>query len=439
MILKFGTSKMFAFSKIKFLLIYIPIIFYLIFLTYSCAPLSETQTKEEKDSVEVTVPQISRPTQIRVLIENDFAKKEIQFSIPVLIKFNDSLIASADSKDKIKFDINGGNIELKIGKKKYENPSFDFESKNPSRYLEYNKQSYPGKLRLIYNSEKFWLVNILEEEEYVQNVVAAETGKQLLTVQNLESIKALAVCVRNYSYLKINEHKDAFDVHDDTRDQLYKGFIKSDNVLDSAIIKTKNQVLTFENQLANVFYFSSCGGFTESSENVFPKATAPYLAGVKDGEGPNCKISPSFNWEESFSQKQLINLLVQANYLTGKDWVLKDIYIASRFKSDRVNELIFSTENKQNESKRIVLSGNLIRSVIKTNQGKNLLKSTVFDVAVKRKKNNDIDQIKFVGKGNGHGVGLCQWGAIGLAQQGQKYDEILQFYFPGTKLETLND
>jgi len=384
----------------------------------------------------VVEPEIIISKQIRVLIESSLPKNEITFTIPSELRLEDSVLTTVKAKEKIKFETKDQNIELVIGNKRFVNQYFDFIPKSKQN-LDYNKKTYTGKLRLTFYGNQVGLVNILDLEDYIKSVVASELGK-LITQQNIEAVKATIVCVRNYSAMKIKEGKDTYDVFDDERDQLYNGSVKGNSVLDKAMESTKNQILLFDNQIAYTFYFSSCGGFTEDCEHVFPNISESYMRGVKDGDGPYCKISPSFNWEETYNEKQIISLLVQAGYLESNDWHLIDIGIESRYLSERVNDLNILVKDEQGEDKQIDLQGNSIRSVIKTNKGKSLLKSTVFDVAVK-KKNNKIEEIKFIGKGNGHGVGLCQWGAIGQAKAGKNYREILEFYFPGTKLETLND
>jgi stage II sporulation protein D len=402
----------------------------------SCSPSSAVKKVEKKETPEIKKSTITISKQIRVLIGNSLYEKQIVFPEPLEIRFGEEGFASASAKEKINFKIDGQKIDLSIGNRNYIYKYFDLIPKS-GKYLNYNKHSYAGKFRLAVYGFQPGLVNITDMDDYVKSVVTAEMGN-LVARKNIEAVKALIICVRNYALARINEGKEIYDVFDDRRDQLYNGVVKDNSLLNDCLDETEDKVLEYDGEIANTFYFSSCGGYTENSKNVFPNAAAKYLEGVKDGEGPYCKISPSFNWEETFSEKQIINLLFSSGYIGNNDWDLQDISIESRFQSDRVNELSILIKNKLEDSKRIILKGNSIRSVLKINKGKDLLKSTMFDVALQR-KNGEITQVKIAGKGNGHGVGMCQWGAVGQARAGKNYKDILEFYYPGTKLEVVND
>ena len=79
-----------------------------------------------------------------------------------------------------------------------------------------------------------------------------------------------------------------------------------------------------------------------------------------------------------------------------------------------------------------------IRDVIRRKDNDGILRSTNFKIDVE-KKSNSVSKINLIGKGNGHGVGLCQWGSLSLSEQGKNFEEIIQFYFPGTVIESPND
>ena len=154
---------------------------------------------------------------------------------------------------------------------------------------------------------------------------------------------------------------------------------------------------------------------------------------IKDGEEPFCKISPRFEWKEIFEEDQLIKQLFNAKLITHQNYHLEDIIITRRFNSGRVDELEVSL-NGQSGKKIINLYANSIRSVFRTPDRNLLLWSTMFDVNI-----NSDGKIVFEGKGFGHGVGLCQWGAIGQSKQGKDYEAILKHYFPGIELGKIND
>ena len=95
--------------------------------------------------------------------------------------------------------------------------------------------------------------------------------------------------------------------------------------------------------------------------------------------------------------------------------------------------MIFEVLDEDDRDKNVSIFGNEIRSVIRTANNKNILWSTFFDVSF------DGNIVEISGKGFGHGVGLCQYGAISLSRKGWSYDEIIEHYFPGTEIKLLND
>ena len=192
-------------------------------------------------------------------------------------------------------------------------------------------------------------------------------------------------------------------------------------------------ILKYDDNTATIFYHSTCGGFTESSQNVFTKSQIPYLISIKDGNGPNCNISPRYEWEEIYSRESIVKRLKDYNLLDNKNYSIEYITIASRYNSGRVNELEIVITDDFDEESIVTIKGNEIRSILRTANNKSILWSTLFDVQL------DSDKIIISGKGFGHGVGLCQWGAISLSKNGRSYSEILDLYYPGTEIGTVND
>jgi stage II sporulation protein D len=107
--------------------------------------------------------------------------------------------------------------------------------------------------------------------------------------------------------------------------------------------------------------------------------------------------------------------------------------VISRFSSGRVDELEINVVSDDGKEKSVIIRGNEIRSIIRNSNGKSILWSTMFDVSLKS------DYVILSGNGFGHGVGLCQWGAISLSHKGWDYSEILNHYYPGTVTEKVND
>jgi stage II sporulation protein D len=252
--------------------------------------------------------------------------------------------------------------------------------------------------------------------------------------ENYAALKAFSICIRTYASNKINENKEFFDIYSDTRDQVYGGVEGETEYTNGIVDETKGQLLVYEDQPAIIFYHSTCGGFTENVENVFTKKNIPYLKGVEDDNDAYCKISPRYEWIEKYSESIFIARLYKSKLIESKKYKLSDVKIKSRFNSGRVNELDIIVNNGEEIQKTIFLLSNQIRSIIRSSDDKSILKSTLFNINLDNENN-----VVITGKGKGHGVGLCQWGAIGQSKKGKDYKEILNHYFPGTNIKSIYD
>lgn len=318
-----------------------------------------------------------------------------------------------------------GSIELKSGRFGIKDNYFNIIPVNTETALEYNRKRYKGQINLRVINSKILIVNVEYLEDYLKGVIQAEMGIAS-TEKDFEALKAFTICARNFALMKINENKSGFDVYGDTRDQVYAGVNREKDYIKRAVDATRSLVLIYQNELAKTFYSSSCGGHTEDCGNVFREKSVEYLRNKSDGQSANCSISPSFNWTEKIPYTEILRLLRIANLIGSEEYLIKKISVKSRFNSGRINELEIRLESYDKEVP-IILHGNNIRYIIRSNNG--LLKSTLCEVTTK-------DQNLIIsGKGNGHGVGFCQWGALGQSRQGKSYEEILYFYFPGTRIE----
>ena len=125
------------------------------------------------------------------------------------------------------------------------------------------------------------------------------------------------------------------------------------------------------------------------------------------------------------------NARLPAGKIKNVNYTIDDMEIESRFISGRVNELKISLESDENDDIEIILKGNSIRSIIRRTNG-GILRSTMIEIEM------DDDDIVFNGKGNGHGVGLCQWGTLSLSHEGTDFKEILSHYFRGTEIKPIS-
>ncbi len=234
-------------------------------------------------------------------------------------------------------------------------------------------------------------------------------------------------------YTKLSEGRLLFDIYADTRDQVFGGSGKGNQLSDKAVDETKGMILTYDGNPAIIYYHSTCGGMTENVKNVFGKKDLPYLRGIKDGDIAYCKESPRFSWEENYSPRTFINRLYNAKLITDTNYELKKIHIASRFESGRINELQILLNDKKNNPKMLSIYGNGIRSIIRNSDNSSILRSTACNITF------NGSNITITGNGFGHGVGLCQWGSMYLSAHGKNYEQILSHYYPGTTITLLDD
>jgi len=262
---------------------------------------------------------------------------------------------------------------------------------------------YLGNIEIWKGEKGLYLINELPLEDYVRSVVLSEVADDW----EMEALKAQAVIVRTYAIKYMQKGADRlYHLTSSTLHQIYRGD-NSDSRVSYAVMQTRGEILTYNGEPIEAFYHSTCGGRTELPEEVFGKAY-PYLKSVSS----DCSLSPYWVWQRRLTVRKIEKRLG----LSG----LKEIRIRSYTKTGRVKELAFITSG----GTKVILSKDLRRLL-----GWKTLPSTWFTL----RKNGDT--FIFDGKGYGHGVGLCQWGAQQMAKEGKTYKEILSFYYPGTVIK----
>ncbi len=370
---------------------------------------------------------------IRVLLSEKNDEMQINVDDEIYISDKTRKFAQVRSGNKIIFTSTNENLQLRISDKIFYSDTFYLTGAQEDNIIKFNARKYRGRIKIFSSGFVIKLVNEISLEDYVKGVITKEMplGKGR---ENYEALKAFSICVRTYAYNKLSSGRKYFDVFTDVRDQVYGGVDGESEYSNSIVDETRGLLLTFNDEPATIFYSSTCGGFTEDVKNVFSSSGLPYLKSIADGEEPYCSISPRFSWEESYSEEVLLSRLYDAKLISDKNYRIKNVNVNSRFESGRVNELEIILTDKNGKSKSVVLVGNNMRSIIKSSDGKSLLRSTMFNITLQ----ND-NSVIISGKGNGHGVGLCQWGAIGQSKQGINYSVILNHYFPGTKVKKIYD
>ncbi|MFN8572269.1 MAG: SpoIID/LytB domain-containing protein [Gemmatimonadaceae bacterium] len=184
-------------------------------------------------------------------------------------------------------------------------------------------------------------------------------------------------------------------------------------------------------------YHAVCGGRTAAASEVWRSVGAPYLQGVSDqvpgSDRSYCDLSPRFRWDRSFTAAALRDVFERyaRQYVaatTTSFGAVRDVRVSQTTGAGRVATLDVVTDGGTYQ-----LIGNDIRLVLRGSSG-DLLPSTYFSLEPVVGRDGKLMQLLVHGRGNGHGVGMCQWGAIGRARSGQDVRTILRAYFPSADL-----
>jgi stage II sporulation protein D len=278
-----------------------------------------------------------------------------------------------------------------------------------------NQYALSGVIEIKRNvSGRYRIINELGLEDYTRSVVGEEMGAKW----PIEALKAQAVLARTYAmYRKSCRCAADYDLCSTVNSQVFTGGAKEKEGPSMAARETAGEILTYGGAPIEAVYHSTCGGQTEDACNVWDWKF-PYL---KSRVCNYCKDSPYYKWKRSITILEIDESLVQAGYMING---LKEIKVLERSPSERILKLRLT-----GESGSVVIKGADFRKAV----GYSKLPSTAFEA------HREGDSFVFLGRGSGHGVGLCQFGAKGMAEDGKNYREILQYYYPGVTLSRLQN
>jgi len=307
------------------------------------------------------------------------------------------------------------------------------------RFAAVDGRRYRGSLELLPANTGFTVVNVVGTERYLVSVVGAELGRR--TPEEIEAAKAQAVVSRTFA-LRNRGLRSAlgFDLYGDVRDQVYGGVDNEYPTATEGVRATAGEVLMHHSTLIDAYFFSTCGYQTAAVREAFLTAREqPYLRPVSDriaGDRYYCDISPRFRWKEEWDGTSLRGILrstlaQRALVSAEATGVLKEVRVAETGRSGRVAELAISLGDA-----RVRVPGPEVRAVLRPEPGR-LLGSTAFQLQA-TVEDGEVTRLVAAGGGWGHGVGFCQWGAVGRARAGQRYQAIVTTYFPGTSVARLD-
>jgi len=277
-----------------------------------------------------------------------------------------------------------------------------------------NGKPYRGVAEATPGEKGVLVVNELPLEEYLVGLINCEIS----SAWPIEAVKAQAVIARTYALNRKQARSTSFyHLESSVIDQVYDGCEIEDSRARRGVSDTAGEVLSYQGAVIQAFYHSNCGGRTEASEHVWGKQL-PYLGGV---DCRYCLTSPSSAWDLRIALPELEERLKAAGHRVSG---VTDIRPGPRNSRGRLKHVVIVSSRSD-----LSLTGDQFRKAI----GYSVIKSTNFTVRVENR------EAVFSGLGNGHGVGLCQWGAKQRALDGFGYAEILSYYYPGTDLIKFSD
>lgn len=308
----------------------------------------------------------------------------------------------------------GENGFFKVGQMLFKTDSIRFMTTQKAVIL-VNKRPFRGLILLCKSEQNgFLVINILDVESYIRGVLNQEISHKW----PLDAIKAQAVAARTYAlYQRQMNSTKKYDMTADTSSQVYGGYLSERPKTNQAVNATYGEVLTYQNRIFETFFCATCGGVTEDASELWGVDVEPLRGQCVC---PFCCNSPHFQWSFRSDLKSIEKKL--ANYSKDKK-ELVDIAIFERNKTGRVKflELVYKG------SGALKISAKDFRALMDPNS----IRSTNFFIE------REDDDVMFHGKGWGHGVGLCQHGAFGMAKKGYSYRQILEFYYPGAKMRKI--
>jgi stage II sporulation protein D (peptidoglycan lytic transglycosylase) len=305
--------------------------------------------------------------------------------------------------------------------------------------VSFNEKRYRGNLVFYPGDSGVLVVNWVRMDDYLASVVPLELGRH--AASDSAAFQAQAVTARSYAYLKLSEESSRpYDITGGVLDQVYGGADAENPVATRGVESTRGLLLLYAGRVVNAPYHSTCGGATAAAGEVWRTPAEPYLVSVSDRipgtDRYYCDIAPRFRWTRTFESATLDRAL--ATYLGryaavpgGQPGHTQSVAIDRRTESGRVGILSIGTDRGN-----FILRGNDIRYVLRPPGGE-ILNSTYFSVETARASDGSVSRLTIRGTGYGHGVGMCQWGAIGRARAGQDFRTILRTYYPGTTVGPL--
>lgn len=313
------------------------------------------------------------------------------------------------------------------------------------RFVTVEKTRYRGSVEFKrFSNSDMTVINYVAMEDYLKGVVPYEMSASF----PLEALKAQAVAARTYASFHQNKYADyGFNLCNTTASQVYRGTSGEYDRTNQAVDETRGLVMTYDGKLTEAFYCASSGGYTESCVNVWV-ADLPYLTAVPDPYEP---LEKNNNYEYTYTASELAERLRSRDADVGEvlSVTAEEVTESGRVKALKIvgttGEKVFTKEAVRSllgfpSTKFSIMpmggtGGNIaLPAETLSLMGPKTIAGKVLQIE-RAKGNEPPTAYLFTGNGNGHGVGMSQNGAVGMANEGFTFDQILSYYYQGITIE----
>jgi len=314
-----------------------------------------------------------------------------------------------------------------------------FRPRFPNVFLDFGGKRYRGGIEcdLDYGEasvdKKVRVFNLIDVELYLRGVLPGEIGDR--TPDEFEAAKAQAIASRTYAIWRLSTQATDRHLKSSIEDQLYLGATAEIPLLNEAVEQTSGMIMTYDKKPIAAYYHAICGGSTSPIQKIWGGKRIPYLIGALDGD--YCQWARVFFWNEKYKVKDLQESL--SKYFGAKGQIPKKGFgriVLLKFEKDPSLGRMARLEVRTTTGEFVVESDQIRWALSRPSVPGAKLPSTRFNERVIKSK-GQIEALELSGAGNGHGVGMCQCGAIGRARAGASCDEILQHYYEGIQIDKI--
>jgi stage II sporulation protein D len=368
----------------------------------------------QKETSQAIEKQEKRHYRVRVLLQEIEDNQNVTWNIQ-----GDSFIL-IDPNEKTKTEIDAKELTITIKKNFFSINGTVYDKKKlymyPKHgYLKFNTKQYEGSFLIVHDAKNFYLINSIDIEDYVCSVLRTESWPGW----PLEVNKAFAIASRSYVLGIIlanrsnRSNKLPYHVKNTNKHQTYSG-LHADPILKEAVNQTRGIFLTYDNKPIIAMFDSCCGGIVPAHIHDVNFAHAPYLA--RKYACSFCKDCKVYSWNAQYSLDHFEQILKDEYKKLKKIKTIKT-------KTDKAGLVQHVTIKAQ--PKLVSIPGKKLYSMLSK------VRSFCFEVTL------NANKVIFQGRGIGHHLGLCQWGAREMVRQGYTHKSILSFYYPDTSFMRL--